>query len=70
MTAHKPECSRVWKRYDLTCPRCQELTKGARPRPGWSDTRRQMDAQRIDEIKAHDFAACAKRNIVCTCFDW
>ena len=34
-TKHKDECTRVFKKYDPTCPRCQELIKGSPPREGW-----------------------------------
>lgn len=33
---HKEDCTRVFKKYDVSCPRCQELIKGAEPRAGWS----------------------------------
>ncbi len=32
---HKTDCGRVFKRYDLSCPRCQELAKGEPARAGW-----------------------------------
>ena len=34
-TKHKDDCRRVFKRYDLACPRCQELSNGAEARQGW-----------------------------------
>ncbi|MCK9370713.1 hypothetical protein M0R04_12460 [Candidatus Dojkabacteria bacterium] len=34
-TKHIINCNRVFKNYDLTCPRCLELSKGATARDGW-----------------------------------
>lgn len=50
------------------CPRCAELATGA-PVIQWRNTRRQDDARRVAEIRAHD---CAKSKCgpVCTAFDW
>ena len=69
-TTHTAHCSRIFKRYDATCPRCQELAAGAAPRAGWNDLQKRQEAQRIKAIRAHDFTACAKTNVVCTHFDW
>ena len=69
-TKHKADCRRVWRRYDLTCPRCLELSRGETPREGWNDKKRHDEERRIAAIHAHDFTACAKKHIVCTCFDW
>lgn len=33
---HTVECARVFNRYDLRCPRCQELAAGQPARQGWS----------------------------------
>lgn len=35
---HKENCSRVFKRYDPACPRCQELINGEPARKGWGMT--------------------------------
>ena len=32
---HKEDCTRVFKNYDISCVRCQELSEGATPRDGW-----------------------------------
>lgn len=66
---HKADCKRVWKRYDMTCPRCQELAAGLNPRAGWSDHKRAFKAASIAAIRAHD---CKKRGCgpVCTFGDW
>lgn len=68
-TKHSNECTRVFNRYDASCPRCQELMQGSKPRRGWSDLRKQQDEQRLRDIRAHD---CIKSNCgpVCTAFDW
>ena len=34
-TIHKNDCARVFKRYDVTCPRCIELINGSTARPAW-----------------------------------
>ena len=69
-TRHITNCKRVFRNYDLGCPRCLELLGGAAPREGWGDRRRQEEAQHLQDIRTHDFAACMKKNVVCTCFDW
>lgn len=69
-TQHKTECKRVFKHYDLSCPRCQELQAGQPARAGWNDFTRRQDAIRLEAIRTHDYAACAAKNIVCTCFEW
>ena len=68
-TTHKPDCSRVFKRYDLTCPRCQELSQGAQPRQRWGDRKRAGYERFVKDLKAHD---CRKSQCgpVCTAFDW
>lgn len=40
-TKHAASCRRVWRRYDLDCPRCRELARGAAPRPGWGQHKRE-----------------------------
>jgi len=69
-TKHKPDCQRVFSRYDATCPRCQELANGSAPRAGWNDHQRRIEAMRAEAIRTHDFAACAAKNVVCTHFDY
>jgi hypothetical protein len=69
-TKHKVDCGRVFKRYDMTCPRCVELSQGAQARAGWNDLAKSHEAMRIEAIRSHDFAACARKHIVCTCFDY
>jgi hypothetical protein len=73
-TKHNPDCHRVFNRYDDSCPRCQELKSGAKPRAGWNDLKKHQDAQRIQAIHKH-FApggphSQGKCGPVCTAFDW
>jgi hypothetical protein len=42
-TKHAADCKRVFNRYDATCPRCQELAQGAKPREGWNAMYEAMD---------------------------
>ena len=68
-TPHRPDCRRVFSRFDADCPRCQELAAGA-PRRQWHGARRaEQERQRIADIRAHD---CRKAGCgpVCTAFDW
>ena len=68
-TLHKPDCTRVFARKDMTCPRCIELANGAQPRAGWSDWKRKQEAMALAAIRAHD---CKASNcmVVCTFGDW
>jgi len=78
MIKHKTDCEMAFGRKDKSCPRCQELLKGATPRKGWQTgffTQREQEAkQRSAAIKAH-FAPGGKHDRgecgpVCTAFDW
>lgn len=81
-TKHKDDCNMVFGRKDITCPRCQELLQGAKPRRGYGDrqifsrgkliwiTPSQQSRIRTQEIRNHD---CQKANChptVCTAFDY
>jgi hypothetical protein len=74
---HKSDCKRVFKRYDLTCPRCVELSQGAEPRRGWGNSvAYQLRVGRgpaydsfVRELKSHDCKASGCGPI-CTKFDW
>ena len=66
---HRADCRRVFNRYDMDCERCRQLAAGDKARPGWGDMRRKAEAQRLQAIAQHDFAACARVNIVCTHFE-
>lgn len=66
---HRADCRRVFNRYDMDCERCRQLAGGDKARPGWGDMRRKAEAQRLQAIAQHDFAACARVNIVCTHFE-
>lgn len=73
-TTHRTDCTRVFKRYDPTCPRCQQLADGEAPRSGWGELKRRNEAATSRQIAAH-FApggphargACGQ---VCTAFEW
>lgn len=69
-TTHNTDCKRVFNRYDATCPRCQELAAGQPARAGWNDGAKRQEAIRIEAIRTHDYNACARKNVVCTCFEW
>lgn len=77
-TKHKKDCGRIFKKYDRTCPRCQELILGAQARPGWQGPHFAAKADRIrkdiDAIREHfapggrhDRGECGP---VCTFGDW
>lgn len=52
------------------CPRCEELKAGAEPVRWRQSKQGEQEAARMNAIRSHDFAACAQKNGVCTCFDW
>lgn len=72
-TKHSDDCGRVFKNYDLNCPRCQELANGSPPRDGWQkgyySRKAAEEAMYLQDIKTHD---CQTSNcgIVCTAFEW
>lgn len=68
-TQHKSDCKMAFGRKDASCPRCQELLQGAKPRAGYGDKKKAEYARWLKELKAHD---CKKCNCgpVCTAFDW
>ncbi|KKL80326.1 hypothetical protein LCGC14_2005880 [marine sediment metagenome] len=72
-TKHKEDCERVFKNYDMTCPRCIELANGSPAREGWQ-RRYYEDKAREEKRFAHALAThdCVKSNCspVCTAFDW
>lgn len=72
-TVHKPDCSRVFKRYDINCPRCAELAAGSEPRKGWGNRRKELDQQRCADIRQHfssEAHLSGKCGPVCTFGDW
>lgn len=52
-TYHKPDCKRVFKNYDMSCPRCLELASGSSPRKSWGSSRLQQDQKQLAAIRAH-----------------
>ena len=68
-TKHRADCKRVFNRYDMDCERCRELAAGGKARPGWGDQRKRAEVQRLQAIRQHDFAECARINFICTHFE-
>ena len=72
-TKHTYDCKRVFKHYDMTCPRCVELSNGAKARDGWQkkyyENKKRNDAIELNAIKNHN---CHESNCgpVCTFGDW
>jgi len=72
-TAHNSDCSRVFKNYDLGCPRCLELKNGAPARDGWQKayyTNKAVQEQNFTKaLKNHN---CTQSHCgpVCVAFDW
>ena len=70
---HSLTCARVFRRYDQSCPRCQELAGGAAPREGWGDRKRRDDLRHAEECRAH-FTSYEHRSggcgPVCTFGQW
>lgn len=74
-TTHKENCKRVFKNYDPTCTRCQELATGAKPRAGWNDLKQHQDSMRSRHINEHfvnheQTCEYAKNGLPCVKFDW
>ncbi len=70
-TKHKADCKMVFGRKDATCPRCQELLRGAAPIQWRGAWRKEQEQRQIAAINTHDFTACARTNGgVCTHFDY
>lgn len=75
-TKHSVSCARVFSRYDMNCPRCQELAGGSKARSGWGNLKRQNEAQRSAAIAAF-FAPGGEysrmsdvQKMTCTRFEW
>ena len=64
----------MFGRKEAGCPRCEELKAGAGPRQSWHARyfaqQRRDELQQLRAIAAHDFSACAAKNVVCTHFDY
>ncbi len=73
-TKHSNNCTRVFKNYDLACPRCLELKNGAVARSGWQAeyySRKAREEQYTrNAIKKHFESEEHKKEIVCTAFDY
>ena len=72
-TSHASNCSRVFKNYDLNCPRCIELKNGSTPRDGWQkayyNDKRVKEQRFLNAIKTHNCVQ-SKCGPVCVAFDW
>ena len=55
-TKHSDACTRVFKNYDMSCPRCQELAQGSKARGGWQksyyENKKRNDAVFSAHLKA------------------
>ena len=72
-TKHIEDCKRIFKRYDINCPRCQELANGAKPRAGWNDHKIEADKMRSRAIEQHRIdGGCEYEalGVPCIKFDW
>lgn len=52
-TKHSDNCKRVFKNYDMSCPRCKELSQGSKPRQGWQAQYFTKKAQNEKVWQAH-----------------
>ena len=52
-TKHREDCGRVFKNYDMACPRCQELSNGSSPRDGWQKSYYEAKARDARIWEAH-----------------
>jgi hypothetical protein len=68
-TKHRAQCSRAYRNYDSACPRCQELSLGAPPRPGWQSHRQSDESALSLAIQRHNCKTSGCLS-VCTAFDW
>jgi len=72
-TQHKVNCNRIFKHYDPSCKRCQELAAGAPARQGWQANyfkrKKEQEQRKLEAIKNHN---CEKAGCgpICTAFDW
>jgi len=69
MIEHSPTCARVFKRYDPSCARCQELSQGAPAREGWGQLKREAEAREARWLREHN-CQTAHCGPVCTYGDW
>ena len=73
-TKHLEACTRVFKNYDLTCPRCLELKNGSAARNGWQKAyyarKGREEAYTRNAIRTHFASEEHKKEIVCTAFDY
>ena len=63
-TTHKADCQMAFGRKDATCPRCQELLAGAKPRASWTPQWKRDGLRNADALRAERV-----RNLYCFCPD-
>ena len=68
-TKHSFNCERVFKNYDLKCPRCIELKNGGIARKGWGDWKKEHEKRHILAIRNHD-CKLSNCNVICTFGEW
>lgn len=74
ITKHVDNCSRVFRNYDMSCPRCKELAAGAQARDGWQKSYYEQQAQSRRMFEAglkyhrynHQTQKCNCGAVVCT----
>lgn len=73
-TKHTNNCTRVFKNYDLTCPRCIELSNGSAPRDGWQaqyyTNKKREEYIRSKAISEHFKSTEHHNERVCVAFDY
>lgn len=63
-TKHSDTCSRVFKNYDMQCPRCIELASGSTPRDGWQKSYYERKAQQERWLyKSRSAVCCSSFNL-------
>lgn len=53
-TKHKHNCKRAFSNYDMTCPRCKELSEGLPARDGWNSRKDREYANFVNRLENHD----------------
>lgn len=67
-TKHKATCSMSFGRKDSTCPRCQELLNGSKPRASYHAKYKLDQDRKTLQIKNH--VCTATCGTVCTAFEY
>ena len=72
---HKTDCKMSFGRKDKTCPRCQELLKGALPIRSWGYEAKKANEARSRAISEHyanhdELVRTGECQNMCVRFDW